>query len=202
MIDPRADAGMNDRCRHVLGQAVASGRAQSRRTVLPRDKKKGPATRFRVPAHKSGNVLLSHRVSPCSTIGAGRLNDRVRDGIGCGPSAIAARNLFERMNPHARSAELAGFLQLRPPVVKRFLEARSRLSLETLDPTHRLHAGENEVANRLVKPNGPLVLVSSMRCRMSTSSLSTSWSTTNLQGVLILELASRLDAFSGYPFRT
>jgi hypothetical protein len=52
------------------------------------------------------------------------------------------------------------------------------------------------------KPIGLLVVVSSGRCRPSTSTLSTLWSTTVLMGTLILELASRLDAFSGYPFRT
>ena len=36
-----------------------------------------------------GNVLLSHTGLPCSTIGAVRLNFRVRDGIGCFPYAIA-----------------------------------------------------------------------------------------------------------------
>ena len=53
-----------------------------------------------------------------------------------------------------------------------------------------------------VKPNGRLVPVSSARRRASTPGLSTSWSTTDLQGILILWSASRLDAFSGYPFQT
>jgi len=53
-----------------------------------------------------------------------------------------------------------------------------------------------------VKPNGRLVPVSSARRRASTPGLLTSWSTTDLQGILILWLASRLDAFSGYPFQT
>ena len=54
---------------------------------------------------------------------------------------------------------------------------------------------------------GLLVPVSSMRCRTSTSGLSTqssSWGPyqVNPVGVLILERVSRLDAFSGYPYRT
>ena len=53
-----------------------------------------------------------------------------------------------------------------------------------------------------VKPNGRLVPVSSARRRASTPGLLTSSSTTDLQGILILWLASRLDAFSGYPFQT
>jgi hypothetical protein len=54
---------------------------------------------------------------------------------------------------------------------------------------------------------GLLVPVSYMRCRTSTSGLSTqssSWGPyqVNPVGDLILKRASRLDAFSGYPFRT
>ena len=47
-----------------------------------------------------------------------------------------------------------------------------------------------------------LVTVSSMRCRTSTSALSTLYSPRGLTGYLILRGASRLDAFSVYPFRT
>ena len=53
-----------------------------------------------------------------------------------------------------------------------------------------------------VKPIGQLVLVSYTRCRASTPSLSTSWSTRALGGELVLRGASHLDAFSGYPVRT
>src|SRR5690349_617282 len=56
--------------------------------------------------------------------------------------------------------------------------------------------------SEVAEPNGRLVSVSSAPCGASTSDLSTSSSTTDLQGILILELASRLDAFSGYPFQT
>jgi len=54
----------------------------------------------------------------------------------------------------------------------------------------------------MVKSNGRLVLVSSRSCDPYTSSLSTWSSTTGLQGELILWLASRLYAFSDYPFPT
>ena len=37
----------------------------------------------------TGNFLLFHTGLPCSTIGAIRLNFRVRNGIGCTPHAIA-----------------------------------------------------------------------------------------------------------------
>ena len=42
-----------------------------------------------------GGVLLSHAVYPRSTIGAEELNDRVRDGYGCGLLAIATAPNFE-----------------------------------------------------------------------------------------------------------
>ena len=58
----------------------------------------------------------------------------------------------------------------------------------------------------LLSTHGLLVLVSSTPHRASTSSLSTRSSTSALQdlrqGELILRQASRLDAFSGYPFHT
>jgi len=61
----------------------------------------------------------------------------------------------------------------------------------------------------MVKPHDRLVPVSSTRCRAYTPGLSTSWSTRGLQswclhqeGYLISRWASRLDAFSGYPFQT
>ena len=40
---------------------------------------------------KPGTVLLSHEVALRSIIGAGELNFRVRDGNGCGLSAISTR---------------------------------------------------------------------------------------------------------------
>jgi len=59
----------------------------------------------------------------------------------------------------------------------------------------------------MVKAHGLLVLVSWTHYCAYTSSLSTWWSTTDLQrdyslGDLILGWASRLDAFSGYPHQT
>ena len=61
--------------------------------------------------------------------------------------------------------------------------------------------------NLMVKPHDRLVLVSSMRCRTSTPSLSTWWSSRGLQdpcgsGYLISGRVSRLYAFSAYPIRT
>ena len=65
----------------------------------------------------------------------------------------------------------------------------------------------NNTKNVEAKPLGLLVPVSSTSCNASTSGLSTqssSWGPyqVNPEGDLILMRASRLDAFSGYPFRT
>ena len=53
-----------------------------------------------------------------------------------------------------------------------------------------------------IKPIERLVLVSSMGHPTYTPSLSTWSSSTALKGELVLRGVSRLDAFSGYPFRT
>ena len=73
----------------------------------------------------------------------------------------------------------------------------------------RPHLGNRTVNASKVeaKPLGLLVPVSSARRHASTSGLSTqssSWGPyqVNPEGVLILRRASRLDAFSGYPFQT
>src|SRR4051794_30694639 len=55
---------------------------------------------------------------------------------------------------------------------------------------------------RAIKPNEQLVPVSFACRHASTPGLSTWWSSTALQGELVLRWASRLDAFSGYPVRT
>ena len=55
---------------------------------------------------------------------------------------------------------------------------------------------------RAIKSIELLVPVSYMRCRTSTPGLSTWWSSTTLEGELVLRWVSRLDAFSGYPVRT
>ncbi len=58
----------------------------------------------------------------------------------------------------------------------------------------------------VAKPHDRLVPVSSTCCHAYTPGLSTLWSSRGLQylrmGYLILELVSRLDAFSGYPCPT
>src|SRR5215471_7297866 len=120
------------------------------------------------------------RSLPRSTIGAEGLNFRVRNGTGCFPFAMATETLW-RCSP--------GPTAPREPHSGR----------ETLPPSW---AGRVEA-----KPLGLLVPVSCTRRRASTSGLSTqssSWGPyqVNPEGDLILRRASRLDAFSGYPFQT
>ena len=122
------------------------------------------------------------RGPPRSTIGAEGLNFRVRNGTGCFPFAITAETL---LRCHRRCFVKQACW--RPYLGNRIVDAKSK----------RVEA----------KPLGLLVPVSCTRCRASTSGLSTqssSWGPylVNPEGDLILRRASRLDAFSGYPFRT
>jgi hypothetical protein len=110
---------------------------------------------------------------PGSTIGARGLNFRVRDGTGCLPSAMATETLWS----------CPGM----PGTSRTTQRARARKSS--------------------CQVLGLLVPVSSTHYCASTSGLSTqssSWGPyqVNPVGDLILERASRLYAFSAYPFRT
>src|SRR6202035_3197394 len=122
------------------------------------------------------------RGPPRSTIGAEGLNFRVRHGTGCFPFAITAVTLL-------RCHRTCFVKQAcwRPYLRNRIVDEKSK----------RVEA----------KPLGLLVPVSCTRCRASTSGQSTqssSWGPylVNPERDLILRRASRLDAFSGYPFRT
>ena len=131
---------------------------------------------------RPGSDLLSH-VLRQSTIGAEEFNGRVRDGIGFGLLARATRPAedgLRRVFLTRASVEL---------VIWRFVAA-------ILGTALRLWV------MRTIKPDERLVLVSSTCCHACTPSLSTWSSSTALQGELVLRWVSRLDAFSGYPFRT
>ena len=132
---------------------------------------------------RPGGDLLSH-VLRRSTIGAEGFHGRVRDGIGC---------LTPRQNHQ---------------VVE---DAGSRGARVVCDEVRRAavwppwRRGKPEAcrcALDRIKPNERLVPVGFTHCCASTPGLSTWWSTTALQGELVLRGVSRLDAFSGYPVRT
>ena len=139
----------------------------------------------------SGATLFKHvrrrptlpRGPPRSTIGAEGLNFRVRNGTGCFPFAITAETLLRCHRPSSVKQACMATVSREP------------------------HSGRETSNGVEAKPLGLLVPVSCTRCRASTSGLSTqssSWGPylVNPEGDLILRRASRLDAFSGYPFRT
>ena len=84
--------------RHRAAATAVRARAQKEKapTAEPSrlEKRKNP-----------GNVLLSHQVCPGSTIGAGGLNGRVRNGNGCDPSAMVTGKLDYKVSPeHSKIA--------------------------------------------------------------------------------------------------
>ena len=131
-----------------------------------------------LPFGRPGGDLLSH-VLGRSTIGAEGFHGRVRDGIGC----MAPRHDHQVVGT----------------------EAGERVRLCCLSRSCcALQAGSGPCMRRKdrIKPNERLVPVSFTHCCASTPGLSTWWSSTALQGELVLRRVSRLDAFSGYPDRT
>src|SRR5215475_1738210 len=125
---------------------------------------------------------------PRSTIGAGGLNFRVRDGTGCFPFAVAAGNGVGlwRGPPRGGCGPCPGN--------------------RTADASPR-PGGGGCCGGGVCQVLGLLVPVSCAPCGGCTSGLSTQssgWGPYHHGGVggLILRRASRLDAFSGYLFRT
>jgi hypothetical protein len=128
------------------------------------------------------------RGPPRSTIGAEELNFRVRNGAGCFPFAMATETLWRCEDRPEPQPELQSRARHRPHLGNRTVDAIITMSVEA-------------------KPLGLLVPVGYTCRHASTSGLSTqssSWGPyrVNPEGDLILMRASRLDAFSGYPFRT
>ena len=121
---------------------------------------------------RSGGDLLSH-VLRRSTIGATALNGRVRDGIGCFARAKATRPGKKRIGVAPFGAMLSKDAFGRSPASSGSNQAYRAISTGQLNALLRLHLRPIDV----VVFHGP-------------------------QGYLVLRGASRLDAFSGYPFRT
>ena len=154
----------------------------------------------------SGATLFMHvrrrptlpRGPPRSTIGAEGLNFRVRNGTGCFPFAMATETLWRCQVPHPGAESALRPRRGRPHLGNRIVDAKRK---------GRRGLPRGYLKNVEAKPLGLLVPVSCTRCRASTSGLSTqssSWGPylVNPERDLILRRASRLDAFSGYPFRT
>ena len=130
-----------------------------------------------------------------STIGAEGLNCRVRNGNGCFPLARVTGKLEfkERSKPGSRAGIESNVPRnVRPPTggkqPNRLRELATRIAGQRI--------------RTMVKPNDRLVRVSSRPRSPYTSRLSTWSSPRGLRGDLIFRGASRLDAFSVYPFRT
>ena len=136
---------------------------------------------------KPGDDLLS-RALRHSTIGAGAFHGRVRDGIGCGRSARITRPTKGGDQSKSGLGPIPQSMRhpLRTQVAQRALGRKVGWALTM----------------KAIKSIERLVLVSFVHCCTSTPSLSTWWSSTALKGELVLRWVSRLDAFSGYPFRT
>ena len=132
----------------------------------------------RLPFGRPGGDLLSH-VLGRSTIGAEGFHGRVRDGIGC----MAPRHDHQVVGTEAGER-----------VRLCCVWSRSCVRCRGSGPCMR--------RKDRIKPNERLVPVSFTHCCASTPGLSTWWSSTALQGELVLRWVSRLDAFSGYPDRT
>jgi hypothetical protein len=144
---------------------------------------------------------------PCSTIGAESLSFRVRNVTGRFPLAMAAETLLIYQSKQATALTCLS--------TKRCLSTKPsgdcRFSTVHREPhsgrVHHFNTSLNSVEHvlssyRLISTgqlHGSLVPT-------STSGLSTQWSSweplARRHGNLILKSASRLDAFSGYPFRT
>ena len=167
---------------------------------------------------RPGDDLLS-RVLRQSTIGAEAFDGRVRDGIGSdrlakatrpakdayggreerrlGPEGLLRRSFRDPVEAKLVLVERLGARRRRRPVGR---QARRAVLIDDA-----LAASVDKDAHwqmRTIKSNERLVPVSCTHCCASTPGLSTWWSSTALQGEMVLRLVSRLDAFSGYPFRT
>ena len=170
---------------------------------------------------RPGDALLFRGLSR-STIGAEGFHGRVRDGIGWGTLAIATRPAKTGDRPGGIPGVSQGVSRGRFFGCEVFCEVfacvfvgcRAGLPAGPWLAPGGVLAGlrvgpawssvEMGCALGMTgrKPNERLVPVGCMRCRTSTSGLSTWWSTTALQGYLVFRGASRLDAFSGYPVHT
>ena len=157
------------------------GSGQAQYTRQQRDKVY-PFTSYRF--RRPGSDLLSRALRQ-STIGAASFHDRVRNGVGWDTCAITtwSSSCMKRCNRRAWR-RCGGKTSNKYWVACKIVVRGIRLCA------------------RLIKPIERLVPVSFTHYCASTPGLSTWWSSTVLKRILVSRGASRLDAFSGYPFRT
>ena len=190
-----------------------------------RGNKKGPSgnpdgARPEGPYVECGGALLSHTLSSAVPSPRPGLSFRVRKGTGRLTWAMTTAKPIQRPTPTGRPAEPEprhdsdrggpGTGQ-RTRTTKRFtgIVIVTTRNNAPCHPTKETTTGRDptQQAGRKVCRVRPLVPVGSTPRGASTSGLSNTCSTCGLQapkcqGILILEQASRLDAFSGYPSRT
>ena len=168
--------------RHQRSTFRACQQGRHHHNMQGHSKKLGAASAKQPPVKLSGGVLLSHavpRAVPSALKG-------LTSGFGMGPGVSPS---------------------LWPPKHYGDVVPRPHLGNRTVDACTRVWELPPRPGVVEAKPLGLLVPVSSTCCHASTSGLSTqssSWGPyrVNPEGDLILRRASRLDAFSGYPFRT
>jgi len=142
----------------------------------------------RGPLSRSGDDLLSH-VLRRSTIGAAALNCRVRDGVGCFPAAMITKPGKRSRGRMSAFGPVRGFpSQLHQPL-------RASGKVTAFDPRSPASTGSDQ-AYRTIS-TGQLNALPRLHLRPIDVVVYH-----GPQGYLVLRGASRLDAFSGYPFRS
>ena len=190
----------------------------------PEEKQKmgvpGAEARREPPTKECGGVLLSHTLSSAVPSPRPGLSFRVRKGTGRLTWAMTTAKPIQRPTPTGRPAEpeprhdsdrggpgTGQRTRAKTLHRYRFRDHKKQRSLPSNERNHHRTRPDPTSGSEKVCRVRPLVPVGSTPRGASTSGLSNTCSTCGLQapkcqGILILEQASRLDAFSGYPSRT
>ena len=205
------------RCKGVVDWEPPARRGKQE----PKDKKRGSrsVTLDGNPDVECGGVLLSHTLSSAVPSPRPGLSFRVRKGTGRLTWAMTTAKPIQRpttrIGRQNRNHATIPIVAVREPDNGREQKRLTSIVIVTTrnnapcHPTKETTTGRDptQQAGRKVCRVRPLVPVGSTPRGASTSGLSNTCSTCGLQtpkcqGILILEQASRLDAFSGYPSRT
>ncbi len=172
------------------------------------------------PDVECGGALLSHTLSSAVPSPRPGLSFRVRKGTGRLTWAMTTAKPIQRPTPTGRPAEpeprhdsdrggpgTGQRTQAKTLHRYRLRDHKKQRSLPSNERNHHRTRPDPASGSEKVCRVRPLVPVGSTPRGASTSGLSNTCSTCGLQapkcqGILILEQASRLDAFSGYPSRT
>ena len=208
------------RCKGVVDWEPPARRGKQE----PKDKQKKGSRSVTLdgnPDVECGGVLLSHTLSSAVPSPRPGLSFRVRKGTGRLTWAMTTAKPIQRPTPNRdRPAEpeprhdsdrggpgTGQRTQAKTLHRYRHRDHKKQRSLPSNERNHHRTRPDPTSGSEKVCRVRPLVPVGSTPHRASTSGLSNTCSTCGLQapkcqGILILEQASRLDAFSGYPSRT